>query len=93
MVNFAISALVGPIQAYTMVWPMEISDNQVTRAPIGLPLGPIPNADSSLQATMEIYPWEYPPFPLVFEYAKIPLLGPQFQPPMWSIGGPISLCP
>ena len=22
-----------------------------------------------------------------------PLLGPQFQPPVWSIGGPISLCP
>ena len=24
---------------------------------------------------------------------KHPFLGPQFQPPMWSIGGPISLCP
>ena len=29
-----------------------------------------------------------------FRAAKItPFLGPQFQPPVWSIGGPISLCP
>ena len=93
MVNFAILALVGLIQAYSMVWPMEISDNQVMRAPIGLPWGPTLNAESCLQATMEIYPWECFRFPLVFGYAKTPLLRPQFQPSMWSVGGPISLCP
>ena len=62
-------------------------------AHIGLPLGPTPNVESRLQAIMEEYPWGYFHFWFILGYAKSPLLGPQFQPPMWSIGGPISQGP
>ena len=34
-----------------------------------------------------------PEFRLVSSSQNDPLLGPQFHPPVWSIGGPISLCP
>ena len=34
VVHFAILALAGPIQAYTMVWLMEIFVNQVSAGPI-----------------------------------------------------------
>ena len=42
--------------------------------------------------------WRYtiggtPEFWLISSSQNDPLLGPQFHPPMWSIGGPISLCP
>ena len=42
--------------------------------------------------------WRYtigstPEFWLISSSQNDPLLGPQFQPPVWSIGGPISLCP
>ena len=42
--------------------------------------------------------WRYtigstPNFLLISGSQNDPLLGPQFQPPVWSIGGPISLCP
>ena len=42
--------------------------------------------------------WRYtigstPKFWLILSSQNDPLLGPQFQPPVWSIGGPISLCP
>ena len=42
--------------------------------------------------------WRYtigstPEFWLILSSQNDPLLGPQFQPPVWSIGGPISLCP
>ena len=36
---------------------------------------------------------EAPEFWLISSSQNDPLLGPQFQPPVWSIGGPISLCP
>ena len=32
-------------------------------------------------------------FWLISSSQNDPLLGPQFHPPVWSIGGPISLCP
>ena len=42
--------------------------------------------------------WRYtigstPKFWLISSSQNDPLLGPQFHPPVWSIGGPISLCP
>ena len=42
--------------------------------------------------------WRYtigstPEFWLILSSQNDPLLGPQFHPPVWSIGGPISLCP
>ena len=41
--------------------------------------------------------WRYtigstPEFRLILSSQNDPLLGPQFHPPVWSIGGPISLC-
>ena len=51
------------------------------------------NGESDLQAGVEIYDWGYPRFWLILSSQNDPLLGPQFQPPVWSIGGPISLCP
>ena len=51
------------------------------------------NGGSNLQAGVEIYHWGYPQFWLILSSQNHPLLGPQFQPPVWSIGGPISLCP
>ena len=51
------------------------------------------NGRSDLQAAVEIYHWGYPGFWLILRSQIDPLLGPQFQPPVWSIGGPISLCP
>ena len=60
---------------------------------VGLPVDSIWNAGSDLQAGVEIYHWEYPGFWLILSSQNDPLLGPQFQPPVRSIGGPISLCP
>ena len=44
--------------------------------------------------------WRYtigstPEFWLILSSQNDPILGPQFRspPPVWSIGGPISLCP
>ena len=42
--------------------------------------------------------WRYtvgstPEFWLILSSQNDPLLGPQFHPSVWSIGGPISLCP
>ena len=51
------------------------------------------NGRSDLQAGVEIYHWGYPGFWLILSSQNDPLLGPQIHPPMWSTGGPISLCP
>ena len=42
--------------------------------------------------------WKYtigstPEFWLILSSQNDPILGPQFHPPVWSIGGHISLCP
>ena len=60
---------------------------------VGLLVYRIWNGGSYLQAGVEIYYWEYPQFWLILSSQNDPLLGPQFHPPVWSIGGPISLCP
>ena len=51
------------------------------------------NGGSDLQPGVEIYYWEHPEFWLISSSQNDPLLRPQFQPPVWSIGGPKSLCP
>ena len=51
------------------------------------------NGRSDLQAGEEIYYWEHPGFWLISSSQNDPLLGPQFPPSVWSIGGPISLSP
>ena len=51
------------------------------------------NGGFDLQAGVEIYYWEHPEFWLISSSQKDPLLGPQFHPLVWSIGGPINLCP
>ena len=60
---------------------------------VGLLMDRIWNGGSDLQAGMEIYHWEYFKFWLILSNKNDPLFGPQFHPPVWSIGGPISLCP
>ena len=60
---------------------------------VGLPVDRIWNGRSVLQAGVEIYHWGYPGFGLILSPENDPLLGPQFHPHVWSIGGPMSLCP
>ena len=60
---------------------------------VGLPVDRIWNGGSDLQAGVEIYHWGYPGFWLILSSQNDPLSGPQFHPPVWSIGGPISLRP
>ena len=60
---------------------------------VGLLVDSVWNRGSDLQAGVEIYYWEYPRFWLILSSQNDPLLEPGFDPPVWSIGGPISLCP
>ena len=60
---------------------------------VGLPVDHVWNGGSDLQAGVEIYYWEHPDLWLILSSQNDPILGPQFHPSVWSIGGPISLCP
>ena len=60
---------------------------------VGLPVDRMWNGGSDLQAGVEIYLWGYLRFWLILSSRNAPFLRPQFQLPVWSIGGPISLCP
>ena len=60
---------------------------------IGLPVDGMWNARFDLQAGADIYHWGYLRSWLILSSQNDPRLGPQFQPPVWSVGGPISLCP
>ena len=51
------------------------------------------NGRSDLEAGVEIYYWEHPKFWLISSSQIDPILGPQFPPSVWSIGGPIPLSP
>ena len=51
------------------------------------------NRGSDLQAGVEIYYWEHTKFWLISSSQNDPILGPQFPPSVWLIGGPISLSP
>ena len=60
---------------------------------IGLLVDGVWNGGSDLQADVEIYYWEHSEFWLISSSQNDPILGPQFPPYVWSIGGPISLSP
>ena len=60
---------------------------------IGLPVDRVWDGGSDLQAGPEIYYWEHTEFWLISSSQNDPILGPQFPPSVWSIGGPISLSP
>ena len=58
---------------------------------VGLPVDRMWNTGSDLQAGMEIYHWEILQFWLILSSQNDPCFGPQFYPPVWSVGGPISV--
>ena len=58
---------------------------------VGLPVDRVWNGRSDLQAGVEIYYWEHTEFWLISSSQNDPILGPQFPPSVWSIGGPIPL--
>ena len=60
---------------------------------VGLPVDRMWNFGSDHQASVEIYHWGHLRFWLIFSSQNDPCLGPQFQPPAWSVGRPISPCP
>ena len=60
---------------------------------VGLPVDRVWNGGSDLQAGVEINYWEHTEFWLILSSQNDPILGPQFPPSVWSIGGPISLSP
>ena len=60
---------------------------------VGLLMDHAWNGGSDLQAGVEIYYWEHTEFWLISGSQNDPILGPQFPPSAWSIGGPISLSP
>ena len=51
------------------------------------------NGGFDLQAGVEIYYWGHTKFWLISSSQNDPILGPQFPPSVWSVGGPISLNP
>ena len=60
---------------------------------VRLPVDRVCIGRSDLQAGVEIYYWEHTVFWLISSSQNDPILGPQFPPSVWSIGGPIPLCP
>ena len=60
---------------------------------VGLPVDCVWNGGSDLQAGVETHYWEHTEFWLISSSQNDPILGPQFPPSVWSIGGPISLSP
>ena len=92
--NFAILAFVDPIGIVTTPSGMEISLRAKGMGVfVGLLLDRVWNGGSDLQAGVEIYYWEHTEFWLISSSQNDPVLGPQFPPSVWSIGGPITLSP
>ena len=60
---------------------------------VGLLVDRVWYGGSDLQAGVEIYYWEHTGIWLISSSQNDPILGPQFPPSVWSIGGPTSLCP
>ena len=58
-----------------------------------LPVNRVWNGGSDLRAGVELYSWEHTEFWLISSSKNDPILGPQFPPSVWSIGGLISLSP
>ena len=59
---------------------------------VGLLVNRMWNAGSDVQAGVEIYHWGSLRFWLILSSQNDPFFGPQFHPPVWSVGGCISLC-
>ena len=91
--NFAILAFVDPIGNDTTPSGMEIFEAKGMGVFVRLSVDCVWNGGSDLQAGVEIKYWEHPEFWLISSSQNDPILGPQFPPSVWSIGGPISLCP
>ena len=91
--NFAILAFVDPIGIVTTPSGMEIFEIQGHGSLRWTPGGSHMECRIQLQAGVEIYYWEHSEFWLISSSQNDPILGPQFPPSVWSIGGPISLCP
>ena len=87
--NFAVLAFVDPIGIVTTPSGIEIFESQGH----GRPVDRVWNGGSDLQAGVEIYYWEHTEFWLISSSQNDPILGPQFPPSVWSIGGPIYLSP
>ena len=92
-IDFAILAIVDPIWIVTMPSGMEILEAKGIGVFVGLPVDCVWNGGSDLQAGVEIYYRGHLRSWLILRSQNDPLLGPQFQHPVLSIGGPISLCP
>ena len=90
--NFAIFAFVDQIGIVT-TWHDNLQEPRAWESPL----------DSwwiayGMEDPISKPAWRYtigstPEFWLILSSQNDPLLGPQFHPPVWSIGGPISLCP
>ena len=93
MGNFAIFAFVDPIGIITTPSSMEIFESQGHGSLRWISVNRVWNGGSDLQAGVEIYYWEHTEFWLISSSQNDPILGPQFPPSVWSIGGPISLSP
>ena len=90
MGNFAIFAFVDPIGIVTTPRSLRAKGMGVS---VGLLVDHVWNGGSDLQAGVEIYYWVHTEFWLISGSQNDPILGPQFPPSVWSIGGPISLSP
>ena len=92
--NFAILAFVDPIGIVTTLSGMEIFECQEHGS-----LRWTPGVVYEMANPISKPAWRYtigstPEFWLILSSQNDPLLGPEFHPPpVWSIGGPISLCP
>ena len=91
--SFTILAFVDPIGIVTTPSGMEIFESQGHGSLSWIRVDHVWNGGSDLQAGVEIYYWEHTEFWLISSSQNDPILGPQFPPSVWSIGGPISLCP
>ena len=60
---------------------------------VGLLVDRVWNGGFDLQAGVEIQYWEHADFWLISGSQNDPILGSQFPPSVWSIGGPIPLSP
>ena len=92
-----------PILTFWQLWTQfGLSPRRVARrslrakcmeVSVGLLVNRVWNGGSDLQAGAEIYYGGHLRFWLILSSQNDPLLGPQFHPPVWSFGGPKSLCP
>ena len=91
--NFAILAFVDPIGIFTTPSGMKIFESQGQGSQLDSGWIAYGTADLIFKPAWRYTIGSTPEFWLISSSQNDPLLGPQFHPPVWSIGGPISLCP